>query len=394
MVARPSSQGDPLRRARDAWGLTVAELARRADLTTTEVEQAERGELVDPSVLADLAHALGGTFDDLHLGRRFWDAPALAFKQVGEKPIWSALRPGLIRAVRASRLRAELCEILGRPDAWRARPKKLVASAVQGYPAHHGRALAKLVRSELKLGEAPIASVRSLLSRLGVFSVLVDWEELSDLDGVLLQQQDTTPLIALNVRARGAKTTALRLTAAHELCHALFDRHKKGVAALIESHGEVAVHPEQRANSFAAHLLAPETAIGRFLREHRAAVDDAEPISRETLRAMSSYFGMGVEALAAHLVNCGVWDESDMARHAGLVSPPFPSPDDREFRVPTTGEKAVPLEQRGEILDMACDALRRGLISAGRWRELLDLWDDQSARVLMAERELSPDEPA
>lgn len=377
--------------ARRAWGLTIEQLAAKTGLSVDEAKAAEVSGEVDVSVQAELAQALGGTFDDLRLGRRFWDAPGIAFKQAGDKPVWLTLRPGLIRAQLAGRRAHELDELLGRSGRWDSRPDEFQYRPVEAHAGHEARELAHRARKALALGDAPVSSMRGVLSSLGIVSVLAEWEDNEGVDAVLLRQRGEAPIVVLNVRARGGKTTALRLSAAHELCHALFDWQPKGSAAFVERYAnDLSKAQEQRANAFAAYFLVPPRALKRFL-SARGVKNDGD-ITAQVLRELALHFGMGVEAMAAHLVNCAYWSASEIHRYAGLLSPAFTSVDDREATAPSLGERAVPLELRGDVLDLACQALDRRIISIGRFRELLELWDDQAAQVLLAERGIGREE--
>lgn len=377
--------------ARKAWGLTLEEVALKSGLSLEETRAAEGSGDVDVSVQAEIARTLGGTFDDLRLGRRFWEAPGIAFKQAGDKPVWLTLRPGLIRAQLAGRRAHELDEILGRSGRWDGRPDEFQYRPVEAHAAHEARELAQRARKALGLGDAPVSSMRAVLSSLGIVSVLAEWDDNEGVDAVLLRQRGEAPIVVLNVRARGGKTTALRLSAAHELCHALFDWQPKGSAAFVERYAsDLSKAQEQRANAFAAYFLVPPRALKRFLSAR--GVKNEGDITAQVLRELALYFGMGVEAMAAHLVNCDFWSATDIHRYAGLLSPTFTSVDDREMTAPSLGERAVPLELRGEVLDLACQALARRIISLGRFRELLELWDDQAAQVLLAERGIGREE--
>lgn len=372
--------------ARAAWGYTLPELAEISGVGLNELEAAERGEPLDSADVAQLATALGGTFDDFRRGRQFWEAPALAFKQAGAKPSWATIRPGLIRAQSAARRYRELCETLNLPDAWLKRTPKLSYVRVTGHPAAHGARLAALVRQTLGLGKTPISSVRRVMADLGIFSCLVAWEDSLQVDAVILKARAEAPMVALNVRARSGKPTAVRIAAAHELCHALFDWQQAAAQALLDGRDTVVEEQEQRANAFAAHFLAPKPEVLRQLRLR--AISTPSDVTAQTLRELSIYFGMGVEALASHLVSCGVWPETEIHRHRGLHSPAMSVADTREYVSASEGESAVALELRAAVLDLACEALSRRVISIGRFREVLDLWNDASLLVLLAERGL------
>jgi hypothetical protein len=94
---------------------------------------------------------------------------------------------------------------------------------------------------------------------------------------------------------------------------------------------------------------------------------------------------MGVEAMAYHLVNCGVWSKGEALKRK-TFSVPYSSDDDREHAAPTAAERGVPLDRRGRVLDLATQALAQGRISVGRWRELVGLGLNAEWQLLLAER--------
>jgi hypothetical protein len=99
---------------------------------------------------------------------------------------------------------------------------------------------------------------------------------------------------------------------------------------------------------------------------------------------------MGVEAVAGHLVSAGLWSKPDMLRHRGLFTRDASGEDSAELH-PTEAEALVPIERRGEILELASLALERGDITVGRWREVLDLSRSAEWRQLLDEQQVSHD---
>jgi Zn-dependent peptidase ImmA (M78 family) len=363
--------------------LTPQHLARLARLEPAEVEEAEKTGEVSLQVLVGLSTALGGSLDDLLEGRKFWQAPALALKTTSEVER-AELTRGLSRVVSAIRDHRELAKLLGKPDLWAKRGHKLGPCAVQGSVVKQAERLAKKVRRVLGWPLAPISSVREVLATFGVVTFFSEFAD-EGIDGAMLRFADSAPYVVMAASsARRGLTTAVRMALAHELCHALFDRPKVGVIGRVEYVGQEGDPIEQRANAFAAHLLAPRMGVRRWLKDQGAT---EKPTGQQVL-ALSLHFGMGVQAMAYHLVHLGFWEEADVQRHASLRSPSFASNDDRELRE-TPGESKVPLERRGALLDLATEALESGRISSGRWRELLKCLDEGAERLLMEERQLS-----
>lgn len=369
-----------------AWSLDEASLAARARLDGPTVRVALRGE-ADVSDLDAVARALGGTLDDLLANRRFWEAPAVAFKNAPEAFERPLVRSALLRVAGAARDREALSAILSLPDPLAEAGLSFDPVAVEGDVTKQAELLAQRVRAALGNEREPVASVRGSMRRLGVWTFLTDFET-EDVDGMMWRDSAGHACAAANVRARSRKLTALRMTLAHELCHALFDGTKLSDFGLVESRSDLQEAREQRANAFAAHFLAPREAVLRFLRDR--GLRDGERPAAIHVRALSEHFGMGVEAFAGHLVSCGLWSKSDIYRYRHLVTRDAAGEDNAELYA-TPAEMRVPLERRGELLELATLALERGAISVGRWRELLALRASDDWRAILDEHRVNFD---
>ncbi len=380
----PAELGRLVREAREAWSLSKDDLARRARIELDVVDAAERGE-ADVSDFSSIAASLGGTLDDLLNGVAFWIAPAAAFKSSPDRIEPALLREGLLRLAAAARARVGLAELLQIPsgDATAC----LAPTAIAENVVQQAEELASNARDCIGHSLEPIASVRAAMKRLGVATFLCDLGT-SDVDGLMWRSSNGEKCAAANVRARGGKTTALRMTFAHELAHALFDGSRAQSIGLVEARTESKAGFEQRANAFAAHFLAPRHAVRRFLEER--GLRQHEKPNRQHLLSLSAHFGMGVEALGWHLVTCRYWTAEDVVAHRGLTSHDQSGEDDMEHR-PTPAEASVAIERRGEVLELATLALARGDITVGRWRELLDLDLSHAWRDLLAERQVDID---
>ena len=370
--------GDLLAEARAAWSIDEADLAARAALDVETVRAALRGE-ADASDIADVARALGGTLDDVLAGTRFWEAPAVAFKTAAARFELPLVRASVLRVSATARDRAALAAMLDLPAPAVAdlEPVPLAEDVTA-----QAQALAERVRRALGRGRSAIASVRQAMRRLGIPTFLTDLGS-EVVDGLTWRDDAGRACVAANASARGGKLTALRMTFAHELCHALFDGKKLAAFGVIEQRPERAEGIEQRANAFAAHLLAPRGAVLRFLRER--GLREGEKPSPVHVRALSEHFAMGTSAVAGHLVSCGVWDKRDMGHYAWLFARDAVGEDNAELH-PSDAESIVPIERRGDVLELASMALERGVITVGRWREVLGLRADSEWRRLLDEQ--------
>lgn len=366
-----------------AWSMDEASVAARAHLDQDAARAALAGD-ADASDIAAIARALGGTLDDVLAGRRFWEAPAVAFKNAPADFELPLVRAALLRLSGAARERAALTELLALPDA----PTSALAPApVAEHVTEQAADLARRVRSALDNEGEPIASIRQAMRRLGVWTFLTDFGT-EDVDGLTWRDTSGRACCAANIRARGGKLTALRMTLAHELCHALFDGTKLCAFGVVENRSDHQEGIEQRANAFAAHLLAPETALHRFLRERGLRAN--EKPSAAHVRALSEHFGMGVEAVAGHLVSCSLWEKADRLRHRSLRTRDQVGKDNAELHS-TPAEGQVALERRGDVLELATLALERDDITAGRWREILGLGPGGGWRELLDEQQIGRD---
>ena len=353
-------------------------------MSLAEVIEAERTGRVPVRVLAELSTALGGTLDDLLSGRAFWEAPGIALKAVDDVER-GQLIVGLARVAAAMRDHRALAETLRKPDLWAQRGNLLGPRAVEGELVVQAEKLAKEVRLKLDNPIAPLASVRDVLAQLGVVTFFTQFPD-EEVDGAMLRFKDASPCVVVAASSsRVGLTTAIRMTLAHELCHALYDRPKAGATGRVDRRsGSGGSKLDRRASAFAAHLLAPREGVQRFLSDGGV---QGKP-SEQVLLGLSRHFGLGVQAMAFHLVHLRLWEEDDVRRHEGLRSAPFRSTDDRELES-TAAEGRIPLERRGVLLDLATEALAAGQISLGRWQELLRITSEGDTKALLEERHVS-----
>ncbi len=380
-MLQPLQIGRTLRRAREAWGLTPAELAQRSAVSEGKIRAAERSGRVPLTELAALATALGGGLDDLLAGRDFWNAMSIALKSSEASFELALVRARVIALANAANVERALAQFLGLPQQW-DKGAALGPAGLADDLIEQAEALAKKVRRAVGAGDEPISSLRAFSARLGVVAFLTDLGT-DAVDGLMWRERVAAPCIAANVAARGGASTAIRMTFAHELCHALFDRPKANAAGILEHRTDDAVGREQRAHAVAAYLIAPRTAVLEMLARLGCSSHDLP--TAQHLRSLAQYFGMGVEAMAYHLVNCRVWTR-DEALKRKTFSVPYASDDDREHAAPTPAEQMVSLERRGRVLDLATQALALEKISVGRWRELVGLGLHGEWRMLLAER--------
>ncbi|HMK96678.1 MAG TPA: ImmA/IrrE family metallo-endopeptidase [Acidimicrobiales bacterium] len=377
----PEEIGKVLAEARAAWSLDVDTLASRACLDKAVVQAAELGKAA-ASELAAIAGALGGTLDDVLARRRFWEAPAVAFKNRPSDDDVTLIREALFRVGAAARDRDLLVDILNVPPPEFSGGVNLAPVQLLDDVVTQAEELAATVRRALGNELEPIASVRDVLRRVGVPAFLTDVGT-QKVDGFMWRDENASAYAAANIRARGGKSTAIRMTLAHELCHALFDGTKLSPLGLIEHRSDHAEGLEQRANAFGVYFLAPRVAVGRFLKE-RGLRGPAKP-TRQHVIALSEHFGLGVKAIGWHLMSCGYWNNIDVANN--LVTPRWAHWPLDEADVTLD----VPVERQGDVLDFATVALERGLISLARWRDFVGLSHFDPWEKVLQDRQVTRD---
>lgn len=179
------------------------------------------------------------------------------------------------------------------------------AAEAAGLPDYEqGNLLAEDVAAEFNLLDTEPVDVLALLERLGVSSRWVALDD-SRIRAVTLLVDGGRALCAFNENAQvGDSNAVLRFSAAHELCHLLFDRYRSRRLA-VASGPWAPREIERRANAFAAALLMPRTLL-----DH-AAADSAAPYgSARWVRDIAATAETSVSATLERLGNLGLLDET------------------------------------------------------------------------------------
>jgi Zn-dependent peptidase ImmA (M78 family)/transcriptional regulator with XRE-family HTH domain len=241
-----------------------------------------------------------------------------------------------------------------------------------------GEALAASERGRLGLGDEPITSLVELLQSQGIWVAQVNLPD--NISGFTLH--DATDGIAVFVNAEHVEARQ-RFSYGHEYCHAVADWKSESVVSRVEERTDL---PEVRANAFAASFLLPPAGVRSFVEsigkgrgdrslrifDEREAVTARErlevaarPIGAHDVGLLASYFGVSYDAATYRLQNIGLITNEERERLAAQRHL------ESSFRFEVRG----PVEPRGpaihaRLVNLAIDALRVGLISAGRFREL------------------------
>jgi Zn-dependent peptidase ImmA (M78 family) len=150
-----------------------------------------------------------------------------------------------------------------------------------------------------------------------------------------------------------------RFTIAHEVAHTIFDRHE---TIIDELNGIPAGNSlkEIRANCFAGEFLMPRAAIDVW-RPKRAWKDSPEDVAE-----LAITFGTSFEAALYRLKSADILNDEDLAqlkrRYSDLDWP-------TRAKFAERGDESVVLPSR--FLSLAEAALRKGIISRGKFEELM-----------------------
>lgn len=348
--------------ARKNAGLSPDELARAAALSADEVRDIEEGRVRVGSVQAvRLAKALSvspGSFLHASIPAPLSQtAPLIFFRK---HTVADASEADLSRLAAALQ-KAMNVVALGRAPGYGTLPEVVVPTRPK--PWQEGYDLANQLRKHLARS-GPLRNLRRTIEdQFGILVVDVPFD--NEVQGAAARSGEAR-LIALN-RALEREPT-LRFVLAHELCHHLCDFTGDAVVSdsgLIDARFDANTPPaEQRANAFAAMLLAPEQFVRSLVGQ--PPIQSTEKAREATLKVATSA-GLGYLACAWHLKNLKYWDEQ-MVRSLDDFAP---SMIQSALEDPTTLNG---LERR------VAHAVENGRISEGRARELLGgRWDDIAA---------------
>jgi len=306
--------GDPIRAAQQELGLTHRDalFATLLGIEASALRHAAEGDsAAREEVLRRAALVLGIEAHELLFEGAEGRASTALFKAVVdplhasafEEAAHQGLQQALGRFVRRLRRKAWLRAALGLPAP--ELPHEVAALARSTPPEKEAPfgadTLAARVREALGLGDAPIPRMVSLVHEGLQIEVHVTRTMWTQIDGASYAQGVARGIL-VNLHDR-ARPRSVRMTLAHELCHVLFDGDFAGAARggmLAFSPGGERSRPvrngpaypaeafqlrEQRANAFAAYLIAPPRGVRSLLG------DDAPPVYR-TVHAVAEHFGL------------------------------------------------------------------------------------------------------
>lgn len=262
------SAADPvmLATARRARGLTQVQLASASGLSQAFISKAEAGRVaLEDERLERVAAAVGYPLSLLTLrADDHATTSACAFhRKRSSLPIATARR--IHASLSLARVHAE--ELLrDLPVSPVQLPQ--VAPTADGYISPVD--IARRIRTELDLGEAPVKDLTSAIEAAGAITVSWDLGNRS-IDAISQWPVDHRPLFLTNSTAPGDRQ---RFTLAHELGHAVMHRHP------VEGQ-------EQEADRFASELLLPAS----------SSRNELESLDMPMLAALKSRWGVSMAAL-------------------------------------------------------------------------------------------------
>jgi Zn-dependent peptidase ImmA (M78 family)/transcriptional regulator with XRE-family HTH domain len=286
LSAGPNAPGEAIRSRRNALNLGLKQVARRAELTSAQLDDAERNARGIPLQWYErIAQALG-------LDERF---VSVRSGPVGDERLAVRLRTlstetGAMSATEVASI-AEAAWVattqvrLERALGFTGRIREFTPSGNYGdvrYPPYmHGYWLADETRKKLHLGNGSLpATLREIAE--DVLGIPVIQAELGEwLAGVTVQVGDARAIVANVSGMNGRNVYIRRATLAHELGHLLWDPDDRLQTLAVDTYGdlerradEIPDAVEQRANAFSVQFIAPQAAVlDAFYAESGAGAD-------------------------------------------------------------------------------------------------------------------------
>jgi Zn-dependent peptidase ImmA (M78 family) len=231
-----------------------------------------------------------------------------------------------------------------------------------------GYALAQETRRVLGLGdEEPIESMRALLGeKVGIPLLTVELGQ--RVAGATLANGARRGIV-VNASRPTKNPWIRRITAAHELCHYLWDPDTDLAALRVDTTDTVdfGTKPtdlvEQRANAFAVEFLAPQKGLRR-LAANAASRDEA-------LEAISGHFGISARAASYHLQNAHLTRRELFGEGYPAIQPEDKWRAEEDFDLDWFPIKSVAYARRGRFANLVALAVERGRITADSGAVLL-----------------------
>lgn len=345
---------DRLKKARESAGLTLGEAATRLGFanyqTLSNIEKGERD--VKASELALFARTYFCNINTLLMGDdQHSSSMHLLWRSAPTGERKKEIEAYIKNRFEQYRLIERLLEI--DPDI----KSRLIAVKPEDIRTNvQIDSMASKISKMLDLGSRPALSLQKVMEQ--VLQIKIIFVELSDFGSAAstVHPQLGAAIIVNNEEA----PWRINFTLAHELFHIItWDTFNP---AEVENNEPFFLDIEKKANRFASALLLPETEIRQELekrvKEQKLLYSDVVDVARE--------FGVSTSALLYRMANLRIipWEKADqLSKNDDL------SRIDRRIRKDSWNE--VPKSERFVLLSVKC--LRKGLISRGKFAEILDI---------------------
>ncbi len=382
-----------LRAAREACGLTQADVARHLNLSRPTIAQIELGNRAVSSLELDkLAFFYGRDIRELLSGEfREEDALVALFRRHPEVSEREEIQAVLRKSMELGRELTNLERLLGIERDRRTLPQYPVGRAQGKWQAvQQGEQTALEERRRLQLGNVPLPELPSLLESQGVRTAQLTLPE--DLSGLTLFDREIGPFVVVNNREPAHSRLRRRFSSAHEYCHVLLDREQKGAISRTSERDNLF---EVRANAFAAAFLMPSAGVQEFvhgLGKSRASRQQANVFDEEDAQQVqarpqpgSQTIGMHDVVLLAHhfgvsrlaslyrLKNLGFLTQPELETLKQMEEEGVGKDFADLLDLPEPETEATGNEFRHRFLALALEAFRREEITRAKLRELADM---------------------
>lgn len=290
-----------LRAAREACGLKQEDVARHLNVSRPTVAQIEAGNRAVSSLELDkLAHLYGCGIADLLADEfRENDAVVALFRLHPDIPEQEHLQVALRESMALGRELTNLERLLGIERDRGALPLYPHRPAQSRWQAvQQGEKAALEERRRLQLGDAPLPDITEILESQGVRTAQLQLPE--DVSGLTLFDVEIGPFVVANNRLPGHSCLRRRFSYAHEYCHVLLDRERKGTISVTSESNSLM---ETRANAFAATFLMPSTGLQEFVQslgKGRASRLQAEVFDQQQAQSVQTRSEPGSQTIQMH----------------------------------------------------------------------------------------------
>ncbi|MDB4000835.1 XRE family transcriptional regulator [bacterium] len=333
--------GQRLRRARDAAGMSMQDLATKVDLSANAIKKYEHGTNMPGSEnLLKLSKALGVRSE------YFFRQSNVQLQKVEYRKRANTTKK-LLKMVNG--------DVTEQAERWTELLDLYPNSPIPDFALPDGlplsvespediEAIAELVRHKWELGLNPISEMIDTLESKGVLIIRTSVESGSKVDG-LAGTIGKTPVVVVSTHSTGDRQ---RFTLAHELGHLVL-------------HGRLAegVKEEQACNHFAGAFLLPKSGVMQHLGNHRRYLEIKE------LDLLKHEFGISMQGVLFRAWQCSVISNSVFQNWCKTFSK-------KRYKAVEPGE-AYPQEKTILLEQLVYRALGEEYIGESKAAELLSL---------------------